>query len=309
MGSKQTIIYKKKAEVPAPQITQRDLHLFHTLGTACYLTTKQIETLFWPVSNGFGGEKGLLKSCQERMRRLTAHGFTRRIRPFIRQGEARQPYIYSLDKRGAEYLSGEMGIELPHIHWRPKNAEDNPSYLRHFLKTNDVRIALSLACERNGVTLDDWLSDRELKSAGMKDYVIISGARGAKQRAAVVPDASFALSWGKRSATFLLELDLGTVTIRPTLWERRGWTRRIKAYRAYLGSETCRSRYGVQNAQVLTITTTDSRREHLQEATKKTGAGMDFWFSTLTHAIEPGRLLTQPIWHRIGSTKRFSLLG
>ena len=181
---------------------------------------KQIQTLFWPVSNGFGGEKGLLKSCQERMRRLTAHGYIRRIRPFIRQGEARQPYIYSLDKRGADFLSGEMGIELPHIHWQPKNAEDNPSYLRHFLKTNDVQIALSLACKRNGVTLGEWLSDRELKSTGMKEYVTISGARGAKQRAAVVPDACFTLSWGNRAATFFLELDLGTVTIRPTLWER-----------------------------------------------------------------------------------------
>ena len=309
MGKKQTIIYRKKAEVPAPHITQRDLHLFHTLGTACYLTTKQIQTLFWPVSNGFGGSKGLLKSCQERMRRLTTHGYIRRIRPFIRQGEARQPYIYSLDKRGADFLSGEMGIELPHIHWQPKNAEDNPSYLRHFLKTNDVQIALSLACKRNGVTLGEWLSDRELKSAGMKEYVTITGARGAAQRAAVVPDACFTLSWGNRGATFFLELDLGTVTIRPTLWERRGWTRRINAYRAYLGSDACRSRYGAQDAQVLTITTTDSRREHLQEATKKTGAGMDFWFSTLTAATNPEKLLKQPIWDRIGSTKRYSLLG
>ena len=65
-------------------------------------------------------------------------GYTRRIRPFVRQGDARQPYIYSLDKRGAEHLSGEMGIELNHTHWRAKNAEDNPSYLRHFLKTNDI---------------------------------------------------------------------------------------------------------------------------------------------------------------------------
>ena len=309
VAGKQSIIYQKKPVVPAPQITERDLHLFHTLSAACYLTTKQIQSLFWPASNAVGGKQGLLKSCQERMRRLTAHGYTRRILPFIRRGDARQPYIYSLDKRGAERLSGESGIELNHIHWRAKNAEDNPSYLRHFLTTNDIRIAVSLACERNGATPGDWFSDKELKSGGMKDYVTLTGPSGVKQRAAVVPDACFTLSWGNKSATFFLELDLGTVTIRPSLWERRGWTRKINAYRAYLGSDACQKRYGVQDAQVLTITTTDSRREHLQEATQKAGAGMAFWFTTLAHATDPDKLLTTPIWHRIGATEQFSLLG
>jgi hypothetical protein len=48
---------------------------------------------------------------------------------------------------------------------------------------------------------------------------------------------------------------------------------------------------------------------HLQEATKKAGGGMEFWFATLAQATDPDQLLTKPIWYRIGQSTRFSLLG
>ena len=110
-------------------------------------------------------------------------------------------------------------------------------------------------------------------------------------------------------ATFFVEVDLGTVTIVPSVRERRGWIRKINAYQAYLGSSSYQKRYGRQQAQVLTITTTKDRQKHLQEATEKTGAGMDFWFSTFDSAVNPDALLTKPIWNRTGDTKQFSLLG
>jgi hypothetical protein len=306
---KPTIIYQQPPKIPEPQITQRDLHLLHALHTHCYLTTPQIQLLFWPATKGIGGTVGLLKACQERLRRLTAHGYIRRIMPFIRQGDGRLPYIYSLDKRGAQRLAEEMGITISAVPYQPKNAENNPSYLRHFLTMNEVRLALIVACNKNSISLVEWISDKELKATGMKEYVILTSPKGTTQKAAVVPDACFTLRKNHNRALFFLELDLGTVTISPSLWERRGWMRKIQAYQAYLASDAFKKRYGTQDAQVLTITTTDERRVHLQEATEKVEVGMDFWFTTLEQATDPDKLLTHPIWQRIGSDQRFSLLG
>ena len=125
--------------------------------------------------------------------------------------------------------------------------------------------------------------------------------------ASVVPDACFTLTTRTgTNAMFFVEVDLGTVTIAPTVWERRGWTRKINAYRAYLGSSTYRKRYGDKDAQVLTITKTDERRKHLQEATQKTGAGMDFWFTTFDQ-VTSETVLTKPIWQKAGENGRFRL--
>jgi len=234
----------------------------------------------------------------------------RRIRPFFRRGDTQPPYIYALGKRGAETVAHEMGVSLKITDWHPKNAEDNPSYLRHFLATNDFHIALVAACARTPMTLTDWMSDKELKSTGMKETVTLTSPSGAKHKASVVPDACFSLSNGEgKNATFFVEVDLGTVTIAPTVWERRGWTRKINAYRAYLSSEPYRKRYGDRNVQVLTVTTSEARRVHLQEATEKTGAGKNFWFTTFEQATEPDALLTAPIWFRAGQKDRYSLLG
>ena len=132
MKSQKNVIFRQRKEVPAPQITTRDLSLLLTLGTACYLNTFHIQKLFWPKDQAHGSSLGMKHACLGRLRRLLAHGYIRRITPFFRRGETLPPYIYALDKRGAETLSVEMDIPIQAIHYQRKSAEDNPSYLKHF---------------------------------------------------------------------------------------------------------------------------------------------------------------------------------
>ncbi|KKL85487.1 hypothetical protein LCGC14_1954260, partial [marine sediment metagenome] len=121
-------------------LTARDLEILEALRTARYLTTPQIQALFWRESKG--GTWGLQKACGRRLRKLMAAGLIRRIEQPVRRGDPSLPYIYSLDKKGAEILMADLGLEPQDVDWRPKNAEANHPFLQHLLLTNEVRIAV-----------------------------------------------------------------------------------------------------------------------------------------------------------------------
>src|SRR5205823_2679099 len=96
--------------------------------------------------------------------------------------------------------------------------------LNHLIKTNDVRIALTLAAKRLGYPLARWIDDKSLKSPQMTDRVILKGADGATQNAAVQPDGYFVIGLPtddpnklRRSDNFL-EVDLATVTGESPDW-------------------------------------------------------------------------------------------
>jgi hypothetical protein len=288
-------------------LTQRDIQILETLYTARYLTTQQIQALFWrPLQ---GGTWGPVKACERRMRLLYTNGLVRRIEQPVKRGEGPQPYIYALDRRGADILVVERGIEPHDIDWKPKSAEENYPFLRHLLATNDVRIALTLACEGHGVELVSWLDEKELKSEGMKDYVTITTPEGKRQQTPVIPDAAFLLRWEKKRALFFVEIDCGTVTVAPSRWETRGWSRKVQAYLAYADSEAYRRRYGERRARILTVTTSQLRLAHLKATTETTGGGNQFWFTTFELATNQANLLTAPIWSVAGRDEPAALLG
>jgi hypothetical protein len=182
-------------------LTQRDIEIFSTLWSARYMNAPQIQRLFWRESRG--GAFGQLKACQRRLRMLTQHQLLRRIDLPVRRGEAPPPYIYALDKAGAEVLSQEVGVSLDEIGWKPTDAEENDIFLKHLLATNEVRIALTLACEQHGYSLETWLDEKELRSEGMYDRVTLVDAQGGQERVAVIPDGFFVIKSERRLARFV----------------------------------------------------------------------------------------------------------
>ena len=296
------------------RLTLRDITLLQTLYTARYLTTPQIEKLFWP-----GDTTGRTKACQQRLRLLHYHGLVRRISLPIRRGEKPKPFVYALDRKGAELLVSELGTEPSSLDWRPKAQEENYPFLEHLLTTTDFRIALTRACEQAGVVLQEWVDERELKSSPNLEYVTLRGPQGSSLRAALVPDAYFVLAREGKQGIFFVEVDLKTVTVSPSQWERRGWVRRIRTYDAYFRSEAYRTRYGSRRARVLTVTPSALRLRNLKRATEAVfqemrQAGEDasaqnrFWFTVFEQEMDPGRLLTEPIWQLAGSDAPRALL-
>lgn len=286
------------------RLTLRDLELLQVLFTARFLTTIQLQRLFWQPSKG--GMWGPKKDCERRLRQLTQAGLVRRIERPVKRGEARLPYIYTLAKGGKEVLVAELGIPPEEIDWRA-TSDETYAFLAHTLEIIDVWLAVRLACVDAGVTLESWVNERELKSDG-PDYVTLTGPEGQQQRAAVVPDASLTLRRGTKLAGFFLEVDRATTTLLPTIWERRGWRRKVQTYCTYLESQAYQNRYGAQRVRILTITTGAQRLAHLKAATEQVGGGANFWFSTREQVMDPARLLTATIWEKAGSAGQFALV-
>lgn len=289
----------------AISLTSRDVEILQALWTARYLTAVQLQALFWRESRG--GQFGQTKACQRRLRQLTEHDLVRRIEQPVKRGEGPRPYIYALNKGGAELLVAELGIASDEVDWKPREAESNYPFLEHLLATNDFRIALTLACERQGFTLETWLDEKMLKSEEMRDYVLLAGMAGAQQQVAVIPDGFFVLQADNRRARCCVEVDRGMVTVTPTAAWQRGWTQKVRAYLEYQASGAYEKRYGSKNLWVLTVTTSERRLQHMKQATEEVGGDFRFWFATFDQ-ISPETILTEKIWYQAGSNILHCLL-
>lgn len=289
-----------EAEQPMPiRLTLRDLEILETLYTARYLTTFQIQALFWkPVR---GGKHGPKKTCERRMRLLYQAGLVRRIEMPVKRGEGPKPFIYALDRKGAELLVTELGVDPATLEWRPRPQEENYPFLEHLLTTTDFRIALQDACIHCDVELLMWRDEKELRSEGMFDRVTIANPSGKEQTTAVIPDAVFMLSKEGKRGLFFVEIDMRSVTVQPTRWERKGWVKKIQAYNAYVRSETYAARYENRLARVLIITTGERRLENIKKAAEMANGDTKFWFTTFERALDADELLKGPIWTVVGS--------
>lgn len=301
-------------DMPGMRLTLRDMELLQALHTGRYLTTLQIEKLFWR-----GGTIGRTKACQQRLRLLHEHGLVRRIALPIRRGDRPKPYVYALDRKGAEVLVSELGVEPGEIDWKAKTQEEHYPFLEHLLTTTDFRIMLTHACEQTGIAFKEWADEKELKSSNNVEYVTLQGPQGGSVRAALVPDAYFVLAREGKLGLFFLEVDLKTVTVAPSKWERRGWMRKIRTYDAYLKSESYRARYGDRRIRVVTITAGDIRLKNLKKATEEVyreirESGGDasalnrYWFTVIPEEMEPAQILTAPVWYVAGSETPRALL-
>jgi hypothetical protein len=288
------------------RISDRDLQLLEAVHSARFLTTPQIQKLFWHDTEGAFGP---VKACQRRLRLLTEYGLVRRIEQKVTRAEGSKPYLYALAEKGASLLAKELRIDLAELEVKPTPAEDNYPFLDHLIATTDIRIAVKQACDRNQLELVEWIDEKELRSAAWKDYVSIQSPDGKSHRIALVPDAYLKIRsrTGTKTMQFYSEIDRGSHTIR-SKWNR-GWTRKVLTYTEYFSSATYQKRFGSKRVYLLTVTTTDKRLAALKQATEESGGGEHFLFATQANAADPDKVLTAKIWHMAGRAERFNLLG
>lgn len=281
-------------DLPPFRLTDRDKEIVRAVYTHRALTTPQVHMLFFPSSGGVKKASSATR-CQHRLKLLFHYGFLYRDAQPQRITEGRKPLVYFLDEKGEKLLADELGVERSEIDWHPRDNDVGDPFMEHLLATNDVRVAIEVAAERNGWVIEKWVNERDLKSKQMKDYVEITGPRGGKSRAAVVPDGYFQLGVGERIGHFFLEVDRRTVTGQASKWERRDWARKIRAFLAYYRSGMYHERYGTKSLRILTVTTGDRRLSNLKRITEEVGGKARFWFSTFDR-ITPEDVLTTPIW-------------
>jgi hypothetical protein len=308
------------------ELSSRDLSLLYALWQARYYTTTQLAALFWR-----GGPVSALRSAQRRLRQMEAVGLVRRVEPWIKRSEGNRPFIYALGAQAPGLLCQTFDIEVAALDWKPKTSlENNFLFMDHLLATNDFQIAVTLSSEKQGLSLERWVDERELKKKEMRAYVELAEAEGQSARVAVIPDSFFVIQTERGTGHFCVEIDRGTVTIAPR--SGRGWAQKIQSYLLYHASGAYEQRFHARHLRVLTVTTSLERLLRMKQTTEEAGGNSQFWFTTFDQIVHTERvaikqsatdpaqvkyvylpvyheeLLTGPVWYRAGSDRLHSLL-
>ena len=291
--------------LPPFRLTPRDIAIVN----ACYeyraLTTPQVQRLFFTRS----AARGQLVHCQYRLKLLFQHGYLYRDEQPTKLSEGRRPLVYFLDRKGATLLAQCLGLTDSDLDWRAKDnaAGAKHLFIDHLLKTNDIRIAMTLAAQQQHVTLERWLDDKTLKSRQMKETVTLRNNKGEEQQVALIPDGYVHLDTANGPRHHFLEADLRTMVGLSSKSGRRDWARKIRLYLAYKDSGKFDERYGARSFRVLTVTTGQRRLENLKQITEESGGQARFWFTTFDQ-LTPETILSASIWHVAGREGRHALL-
>jgi hypothetical protein len=159
------------------QITKRDFKIFELLYLFQCLKVEQIALLF-----GMN-----IKVCQRRLRKLCTSGFLqKRIVPSTMPGAS--PLLYYLGQHGASFL--DVPISTPRF----------TRQLSHQQKNTDIMTDIFLKFQKAG----------NIEFRLLPEHII----RTSNQHNGVIPDGSFTLQKGYKSALYLFENCSGTEIIR-----------------------------------------------------------------------------------------------
>lgn len=295
-----------KEQLPSFRLTERDTGVIEKVKDFRALTTEHIEELcFTPQTRS---------KCKLRLKLLYHHGFLLRTEQPQSLTEGRKPFVYWLDKKGAELIAINRGIEFSKVAWKPNMHKVGAQFLYHLLDTNTVRIAVTLAAQRHGMTIMDWRDEETLRKDHANDVVTLKGPQGGEQTTIVIPDDYFVLEVpipSERRSIYprlFVEIDRRTVTGEASVsnQSQRDWAHKVQAYIAYYVSDAHKKRYGSTAGRVITITTGEKRAANLKAITERVGGKSRFWFTTFEQ-VSAETVLTEPIWSVAGREGRYTL--
>lgn len=308
-----SLLHRAQAdERPPMRLTHRDLAIIEAVYAYRALTTPQIERLLFPgderqfQAQAKQPASGKSNRCRHRLKLLFHHGYLHREELPTPLMMGRRPLIYFLDSEGREALCRHYGLSPQDIDWHPRHNTVGSRFLEHLLKTNDVRVAVTLGAQRRGFILASWLDDHILRKQQNRDHVYLASPQtGKRRKVALVPDGYFHLKTEGYEFHFLLEIDRRTVVGQYARWGGKDWARKVRAYIAYFTPQPegqlslFEQRFGTPNLRVLTITTGPTRLKNLKRITEQAGGRGRFWFTTF-EAITSDTVLTDPIWFKAG---------
>ncbi|GAB5491994.1 MAG: hypothetical protein Phog2KO_22090 [Phototrophicaceae bacterium] len=275
----------QRPENPKPiRLTERDLDILQMLDACRLLSTQHVQTLFFPSKH----------RAYARLQALYHHAFVDRLFLGVQTGLMNTAILYIIDKRGVELLRAKRGLT---IEWSAQIKQVKPTFLEHALAINDVRVAVTKACENHSSQLGIWLGENDLKSD--YDYVQIRNARGRMEGVSLIPDSYFNLALDTGTTHFFLEQDMGTMQL--SRFKQKVW-----AYLAYSQSGLSEKRFSTKKFRVLTVANSKQRALNLKQATEEAGGQRRFWF-TSREQVDVKTALDAPIWWVAGDSKPTSL--
>ena len=246
-----------------------------------------------------------MRATNRTLARMLALGLLRRIElPTYRsRRDGPAPYLYTLDRLGAQVVAEELGLDGGKVEWRPKPSEQNLWFMAHTIAIVDFALTLRSACEQRAFELT-WVGESELR----RDPERVKLASG--ERVSFIADGYYVLTKAGTKSHLFLELDRGTSTIHAySPLQRRDWKRRMAGYAQSLQSGLLTERYGFHSMRVTVVTSSQVRLNNLRAATEEAvpDHADHFWFTTVQE-ITPQTVL-EPIWYVAGKgNQRYALL-
>lgn len=247
---------------PGPIITSRDIVVLTDLYKYKYLSVPQIQRLHFPS----------LQTTYRRLRAMVKLGYLKNF------SIADIPEsVYFLTLSGAELVASNLGVATKELNLnRISRTPKDHYFLQHFIKINDFRIALSLACQKEDspIKLAGFIPEhygQQQVSTGAAKYIkdTICDINDASQNLSHTPDGVFAVRREQGAALFFLETDNGTETVSN---EQKGVLKAIKFYFSYLSTEKYQRYQEDFNCspfkafRVLFVTTSASRVANIRQA-------------------------------------------
>ncbi len=275
----------RRVKTPRPmELMPRDISIIRTVYQYRVLRQDQLIRLF-----------GRSRSVMQRvLLRLYQHRFL--DRRFLPVYAGSSPTMYVLDKRGAEVLRTQFGMD--DLTWYSSSKDLKTEFLEHTTAINDFRIAITVAAQAAGYELCKWATEAELKAN--YDRVSIRTQSNKMQSVSLIPDSYFVLKTPLGFAHFFLEVDRGSETIGR-------FKSKILAYMSYHQSGAYERRYKSKSMRVLTLATGAKRLENLKIATEAVGGKHRFWFAHIDE-ITSESVFGQPLWYVAGEGQQRSLI-
>ena len=257
------------------RVQERDVELLQLLADYRFLDTYQIASL----------QPRGMRNLRRRLQYLFHAGLVDRPprqHDFLKPP---MPLVYGLANKGADALAQVLEVDRGKIDWQTKNREAGLPYIDHTLMIANFRATLSLAMQSlDHSRLLSWKQGPDLK-ANVK-------VRG--RTVAVVPDGFFALESKGHLQHFLLEADRSTMTTMR-------YFRKLRAYWLWWKAGGHRRKFGIPRFRVLTVTTSEKRKENLRRLATdaddgRRGSPMFLFACNKSFSLGDPQTILEPIW-------------
>lgn len=296
-------------------ITQRDLDMLQSLGTAPFLTTEALEWLHFPHRRPYWEEwlqarqfaaprpvhYLVTRQVYGRITLLERGGYLHRIvQPVAQTGTAggRERDAFLLSEAGARLLMNERDTPADELVWfrQRKRATQRTA---HAVEIGQVYAAFRAKIDHMpGVRMVDWKGEHHTLHQYDRVQVQRRTASGSLESVSVgiQPDATFELRHSGGSERVFVEVDRGTRALET-------WRQKMLAYRAYMGSSVLKQRYGTDTFILLATAPSPTQLRQLMRITGEVlGTGSNRHLFCLEQDVHP--LTIGAAWQKITAVRK-----
>ena len=234
-------------------LTDRDKEILFAVYTQGFLTTDLVELAFF--SPPASGRNTHSSRAYERIRQLWLWSYLERVElPVSSALGGRRPFLYALGRRGVPVVTDHLGPGTPPVHCRRFDRLDDV-FVEHDLTVAALWAnleALTRATEVRGLR---WVPERALRGYRARVRDPLSG-----RSLPFLPDAYVELVYPDDTVQcYLVEVDMGTLTLAR-------FRRKLRAFETYLAEGLFEKSWGRSAFDVMVLTSSRSRLEHLWRA-------------------------------------------